>query len=319
MCNMSIVDYQLFDTEKIKRNFPYVGIPTFGGYPNSRDLSSADLVIMGIPFDNGVSNRPGARMGPRAIRSASQMIMHNYLNWSTSSINLKESCPNIIDYGDVGVFIGPQSTEYMIRDSYEHSKQIFDSGANLLSIGGDHTIPYGMIRSASEKYGRLCLLQFDSHQDTIPSRGNFHHASFAYDTWEDGYIDASRSAQVYIRTIMPNVPGYSVIYANDAIEMGPSILSIKIKEIVKDYPVYLSFDIDSIDPAYAPGTGTPVPGGPSSYEIRKVLRSLEGINVVAADIVCVSPPYDHSEITALSAAAVCHDLLFLMAKARTIR
>lgn len=224
-----------------------------------------------------------------------------------------------IDYGDVGVCVGPKAVDYMIADSFEHSKAILESGACLLTLGGDHTIPYGLIRATEEKYGKLCLLQFDSHQDCIPSEGNYCHANFAYDLWEEGCIDASHSAQVYIRSLMPNDPGYNIFYANDAIEMGPVELASRIKEVVGDRPVYLSFDIDALDPAYAPGTGTPAPGGPSSYEVRKTLRLLDGINVVASDVVCVSPPYDHAEITALAAAGVCHDLVFLMAKARERR
>lgn len=309
----------VFDSEKIKRNFPFSGISSFGRFPFSRDLSNADVVIMGVPFDIGTTNRSGARMAPRSIRDASGMIMHNYLNWKSDDFNLREKCPCIIDYGDVGVGVGPRAIEYMMKDSFYHAKTILSSGACLLSLGGDHTIPYGLIRAAKEKYGKISLLHFDSHQDCVPSDGNYCHANFAYDLWEEGCIDVSHSAQIYVRSLMPNTPGYNIIYANEAIEMGPVVLASRIKEVVGDSPVYLTFDIDALDPAYAPGTGTPVPGGPSSYEIRKLLRLLDGINVVASDVVCVSPPYDHAEITALAAAAICHDLIFLMAKARDKR
>ncbi len=294
----------------------YSGISTFGHYPHTRELCGVDIAVMGVPFDVGVTNRSGARMGPRAIRSVSNLVLAFNSFWNTPDFSLETVCPNIIDYGDVGVSCGNAAILDMLSETYNHAKRIFDSGTSLLTLGGDHTIPYGMVRAAKEKFGKLAMLHFDSHQDSIPSNGNYTHANFAYDLWEEGCIDAGHSAQVYIRTDLGNAPGYQIFYAPDAIEMGPQVLAAKLKEIVGDLPVYITFDIDALDPAFAPGTGTPVVGGPTSSEVRRVLRNLEGIRLIGADIVCVSPPYDHSEITALAGASVAQDLLCLMAKTR---
>lgn len=186
-----------------------------------------------------------------------------------------------------------------------------------MTIGGDHTIPYGPVRAASEKYGKLALLHFDSHQDSTKSEENpdgtrnLSHANFAYDLQEEGCIDPSHSAQVYIRTEMTEC-GYNVIHSMEALDMTPAQLSEKIKDIVGDMPVYLTFDIDALDPAAAPGTGTPVIGGPSSDTVRKVFQGLRGINIVAADMVEVLPDKDPSNITAIAGAAITQDIMYLM-------
>ncbi len=300
------------DYEDVDIHLHYAGISTFGGYPHTRELQNVDIAIMGVPFDCGVTNRPGARLGPRGIRNMSKLAcIFNYM-WD---MELDEICPNIIDYGDVGHYMGPRTTQYMLEKSYEHAKKILDSGAKLLTLGGDHTIPYGPVRAASEKYGKLALIHFDSHQDSIPSKGEYSHANFAYDLQAEGYIDPSKSVQACIRTDM-QLCGYNIIYANEVIEMGPKTLAEKIKDTVGDMPVYLTFDMDALDPAYAPGTGTPVCGGPATNDIRTTLRNLEGINLVAADIVEVLPAYDSGEITALAAASVGKDLLCLMAASK---
>lgn len=302
--------------DNIEKYLFYSGISTFGHYPHTRELKDVDIVVMGVPFDAGVTNRSGARMGPRAIRNVSNLVFAFNSFWNTETFSLEKACPNIIDYGDVGVSCGNNAISHMLKDTYIHAKKIFAANANLLTLGGDHTIPYGMIRAAKEKYGKIAMLHFDSHQDSIPSNGNYTHANFAYDLWKEGCIDAKHSAQVYIRTDLDNEPGYKIFYAPDAIEMGPKALAKELKAIVKDMPVYITFDIDCLDPAFAPGTGTPVSGGPTSSEVRRLLRNLEGIRLIGADIVCVAPPYDHSDITALAGASVAQDLMCLMAKNR---
>lgn len=293
----------------------YSGITTFGNYKYSRELDNVDIAIMGIPFDQGTTYRSGARFGARAIRAVSNCVFaFNYL-WDTEEFSLAKACKNIIDYGDVGMFCGNRAADVMIAESYKHAKRILESGASLMSLGGDHTIPYGPIMAASEIYGKLALIHFDSHQDSIPSHGDYSHANFAYDLVQKGCIDPSHSVQVYIRTNFENC-GYTILYANEAIKMGPDALAKKIKSIVGNMPVYFTFDIDALDPAYAPGTGTPVCGGPTTNEIRCTLRGLEGIRIIAADLVEVLPAYDHSEITAFAAAHITQDLMCLMAKNR---
>lgn len=293
---------------EVQKHLHYGGIPSFNLYPVTRDLRDVDIAVMGVPFDSGVTNRPGARLGPRAIRSMSQLACCFSYPWD---YKISETA-NIVDYGDVGYYVGPETTKVMLEETYENAKKILQSGAKLLTLGGDHTIPYGMVRAASETYGKLALLHFDSHQDSTPSTlGNVSHANFAYDLQAEGCIDPARSAQVFIRTEMTDC-GYHIFYAQDAVFMDMDELASQIKKIIGDMPVYLTFDIDALDPSAAPGTGTPVIGGPSAAQVRKLLYALKGLNVVAADLVEVLPAYDSSEITALAAATIAQDLMYLM-------
>ena len=293
---------------EVQKHLHYGGIPSFNLYPMTRDLRDVDIAVMGVPFDSGVTNRPGARLGPRAIRSLSQLACCFSYPWD---YKIGETA-NIIDYGDVGYYVGPETTKVMLEETYENAKKILQSGAKLLTLGGDHTIPYGMVRATSETYGKLALLHFDSHQDSTPSTpGNVSHANFAYDLQAEGCIDPDRSAQVFIRTEMTDC-GYHIFYAQDAVFMDMDELASQIKKVIGDMPVYLTFDIDALDPSAAPGTGTPVIGGPSAAQVRKLLHALKGLNVVAADLVEVLPAYDSSEITALAAATIAQDLMYLM-------
>ncbi len=289
----------------------YSGINTFAGWELTRNLEGVDLAVMGIPFDFGVTNRTGARMGPEAIRKMSRLVFGFNHNWE-GILNLDQVFPKMIDYGDIGQSSGSCSTQVMLDETFLHAEKILESGAKLLSIGGDHTIPYGPVRAAFKKYGKLSLLHFDSHQDSVPSQGNISHANFAYDLVEEGCIAPEKSVQVCIRTNLDNC-GYNIIYAEEVMETRAKDLAVKIKGIIGDEPVYLSFDIDCLDPAFAPGTGTPVVGGPSTHYMRSLLRDLAGLNVVAADIVEVAPAYDSGEITSLAAASIAQDLVCLMA------
>lgn len=287
----------------------YSGQPTFWRLPSTRDLTGVDIAIMGVPFDMGVSNRPGARFGAREIRN---MSLHTGNFHYPYLIDIKEKF-NIIDYGDVGATIGANAVHDMIAETYEHASRILNREIKLLTLGGDHTIPYGLVRAASEKHGKLALIHLDSHQDSLPGKENeIFHGTFAHDIARAGYVDPTSSVQVFIRTNMPNENDYPIIYANEALELTPDDLATKIKEIVGDLPVYLTLDIDSLDPSVAPGTGTPVVGGPNTYYMRKLLQSLIGIDLVAADLVEVSPVYDQAEITTLAAATLAGDLLYLL-------
>lgn len=293
---------------EIAKHCHYAGVPSFNLYPASRDLTDADIAVMGVPFDAGVTNRPGARFGPRAIRSLSQLACCFDYPWD---YKISEKA-KIIDYGDVGIALGPKSTQIMLEETHKHARKILDSGCKLLTLGGDHTIPYGMVRAASEKYGKLSLIHFDSHQDSTPSvDGNVFHANFAYDLQAEGCIDPAHSAQVFIRTEMTKC-GYNILYAQDAVFMPMEELAEKIKQIVGDRPVYITFDIDALDPSAAPGTGTPVVGGPTTAQIRKLLYHLRGVNAVAADLVEVLPAYDVNDITALAAATIAQDLMYIL-------
>ena len=298
---------------KVQEHLHYAGIPTWNHAPLTQSLEDADIVVMGIPFDSGVTYRPGARFGPRAMREQSLIACCCKYPWE---YKLSDKA-RVIDYGDVGHWVGAKSTSFMVEDSYQHAKKILGAGCKLMTLGGDHTIPYGMVRAASEKYGKLALLHFDSHQDSSRSEENpdgsrnLSHANFAYDLQEEGCIDTSKSAQIFIRTEFTEC-GYNLIPSMEALDMTPKELAGKIKSIVGNMPVYLTFDIDALDPSAAPGTGTPVIGGPPSDFVRKVLLNLRGINVVAADMVEVLPDMDPSNITAIAGAAIAQDIMYLL-------
>lgn len=301
----------------VQEHLHYAGIPTWNHCELTQNVENADIVVMGVPYDSGVTFRPGARFGPRAIREQSLIACCFKYPWEYKLCDRAK----VIDYGDVGYWVGAKATSFMIEDTYRHAKKIIDAGCKLMTIGGDHTIPYGLVRAASEKYGKLAMLHFDSHQDSTRSEENedgtrnVSHANFAYDLQEEGCIDPAHSAQIFIRTEMTDC-GYNVIHSMEALDMTPKELALKLKKIVGNMPVYLTFDIDALDPSAAPGTGTPVIGGPSTDFVRKVLLNLKGINIVAADIVEVLPDKDPSNITAIAGAAITQDIMYLMNEAK---
>jgi agmatinase len=228
-----------------------------------------------------------------------------------------DSAFRVIDYGDVAAVPGMGAVESMLESTESVAADVFRNGASLLTLGGDHTLPYGPVRAAAKAFGKLALVHLDSHQDSLdsdalPGGRMVNHGTFATELAKEGHVDASRSAQLYIRTYLDNPAGYTIVYAEEALELGPA-------ELVGDAPVYISLDIDAVDPAYAPGVGTPCPGGPSSREVRRFLRCLDGLDVVAADIVELNPPFDPTQTTAILAAFLSFDLLHLMANARRQR
>lgn len=298
----------------------YAGIPTFVRAEHTQEVAGADIVVVGNPFDNGTTNRTGARFGPRAIReqSIAAFCEETFYPWV---YDVRERC-KIVEYGDVvSEIVGAGATLAMAEELERESAKIFDAGASLLILGGDHTTPYGPMRAAAKKFGKLSVVQFDAHQDAFAGgHPNYmHHASFAWDLVDEGVIDDARSTQLYIRTLEPpeNSRDYLIFYADDAIDVGPDQLAHHVRERVGDTPVYITFDVDALDPNSAPGTGTPAFGGPSVREVRRVLKGLAGINVVAADVVEVAPQLDAAnQITALAGATIAIDLCYLMAEAR---
>lgn len=317
-----IIDEFDIPPEEMEKYFPAVGIQTFLRSRHTRDLEGAEVVVMGNPFDSGTSNRPGTRFGPRALREQSLQI-YAYANVYPWGYDLHDEL-TIIDYGDViAAALGAGATISMIEEMEKHSRKVYEAGASILVLGGDHTNPYGPMRAAAAKHGKLSMLHFDSHQDSSKTGvDHFHHGSFAWDMVNEGVVDASKSVQAYIRTYAPDqaTVGYNIIHANDAMAMGPGALAAQMKKIVGDNPVYITFDIDCLDPVYAPGTGTPVCGGPTLHEVRTVLQGLKGINIVGADLVEVAPIYDGpGQITALAGATLATDFLYLMAEGKRVK
>ena len=275
----------------------------------TKDLSGVDVAITGIPFDQAVTNRAGTRGGPRAIRAASSLQPFDPpYGWDGYS---PLEALAIADYGDMA-FDYAHVPDVPARIE-AHISTILEAGAAAIPLGGDHSITLPILRAHAKAYGPVALIQFDAHTDTWPDddASRVDHGTFCYTAVKEGLIDVSRSVHIGIRTVVEDNLGIEVIDARAVHEEGAAFTAARIREIVGDHPAYLSFDIDCLDPAYAPGTGTPVWGGLSSAQSAMILRDLAGINLVGGDIVEVSPPYDHSDITAVAAAHVGMELLCL--------
>lgn len=288
----------------------YAGALSFMRRRYSKDLEGADAVVLGIPFDAAVSNRPGARFGPQAIRRASA-IFDNDPQYPFSR-DLFEAMA-VIDYGDVLLDYGNhQQTPGLIE---KEAVTIIASGAFLLGLGGDHFITWPLLKAHAARHGPLALVHFDAHQDTWDDDGQrIDHGSFVARAVREGVIDPPRSIQIGIRTHAPQDFGISILHGYEVEDLGAQAIADRILTHVGNRACYLTFDIDCLDPAFAPGTGTPVAGGPSSAKILSVLRKLQGLDIRGADVVEVAPAYDHADITAIAGATVAMYMLGLRAE-----
>ncbi|WP_105432546.1 agmatinase [Neorhizobium sp. T6_25] len=292
--------------------------PTFAGALSfmrrrfTKDLTGVDTVVWGIPFDAATSNRPGARFGPQAIRRASA-IFDNDPQYPFQRDLFAEIA--VVDYGDCLLDYGNhQKTPAAIE---AQANVILDSGAFLLTLGGDHYVTWPLLKAHAAKHGPMALVQFDAHQDTwLDDEGRIDHGSFVARAVRAGIIDPARSIQVGIRTHAPEDFGVRLLYGHEVEEMTAAEIARVIVDHVGETPTYLTFDIDCLDPAFAPGTGTPVAGGPSSAKILSVLRRLGGLDIRGADVVEVAPAYDHADITAIAGATVAMYMLGLRAERR---
>ena len=291
----------------------YAGALSFMRRKFTKDVRGADAVVWGIPFDAAVSNRPGARFGPQAIRRASA-IFDNDPQYPFSR-DLFEAM-SVVDYGDCLLDYGNhQKTPAIIE---REAANILKSGAFLLSLGGDHFISWPLLKAHAAIHGPLALIHFDAHQDTWFDDGKrIDHGSFVARAARDGVIDPDRSIQIGIRTHAPDDFGIKILHGYDVEDMRPADIAYAIAERTGGKPSYLTFDIDCLDPAFAPGTGTPVAGGPSSSKILSALRQLGHVNIVGADVVEVAPAYDHADITAIAGATVAMHVLGLLAEQKT--
>ena len=288
---------------------------TFGGAVSflrrkyTKDLSGVDIAVTGVPFDQAVTNRPGTRLGPRAIREASTLQAFDPpYGWPFDVMSER----TIVDYGDLAF-------DYADIPSFPaalkaHIAGILDSGAASVVLGGDHYITYPILQAYAEKHGPLSLLQFDAHTDTWPDDdlSRVDHGTMFDKAVKAGIIDPQRSVQVGIRTTNEDTLGVHIINAREVHQIGPVETVARIKNILGDHPTYLTFDIDALDPAYAPGTGTPVWGGLTSAQAASMLRDLAGINIVGGDIVEVSPPFDTTGATAVAGAHVATEICCLL-------
>lgn len=287
---------------------------TFGGVTSflrrtyTKDLTDVDVAVTGVPFDQAVTNRPGTRLGPRAIREASALQAPDApYGWDIDPM----SDMNVADYGDLAFdYANVAGFPAALTD---HIRTILNAGAASLVLGGDHYISFPILRAYAEKHGSLSLLQFDAHSDTWADddMDRIDHGTMFYKAVKEGLIDPKRSVQVGIRTHNPDTMGVNIIDAPEVHANGPEAVVSQIKRILGDHPTYLTFDIDALDPAFAPGTGTPVSGGLTSAQALAMLRALKGINLTGMDVVEVSPPFDTTGATAIAGAHIATELLCL--------
>jgi len=288
--------------------------PTFSGALSfarrrySKSLDGVDIAVVGVPFDLATTSRPGTRLGPRAIREASSMVAWDRVHaWGFDPFESQ----SVIDFGDV-LFSSGLSQD-IPSEIEEQFLAIHKLGVKTLMLGGDHFSTYPVLKSLASFYDEpLSLIHFDAHSDTWREDDKtINHGTMFYHAAKEGLIDPARSAQIGIRTYNEETHGFNIFSAEDVKEHGVDALADKVKDLVGKRPVYLTFDIDCLDPSMAPGTGTPVIGGLSTLEAQKMLRGLRGINLCGADVVEVAPTYDVSQITALAGATLAMNLIAL--------
>jgi agmatinase len=293
----------------------HAGALSFARRKYSRDLRGIDVAITGIPFDLGTTNRPGARFGPRAIRAASTNVSWERLDgWGFDAFDRL----SVVDYGDC---VFDHGRPGQILDAIEaHAREIIGGGAAILGLGGDHLVTWPLLRATAAKHGPLSLVQFDAHSDTWEDEeGRRDHGNMFYHAFREGLIVPQRSIQVGLRTWNKDDWEFRQITSDQVQELGTATVAARIRETVGDHPVYLTFDIDCLDPAFAPGTGTPVIGGLSSQQARQILRRIADIHLAGMDVVEVAPAYDVAEITALAGATLALEMLYLYAAGRDRR
>ena len=287
----------------------YSGALSFLRRPYSHDFNGVDVAVSGIPYDGAVTYRPGCRLGPRAIRAASVQLAE--LDAFPFGFALSDYL-SVVDAGDV--VLNPHDPSTIFDAIYHHAKNIIATDTKMLSFGGDHFVAYPLIKAHAEAYGPIALLQFDAHSDTWDSFGPLDHGTMFYEAVKEGLIDVEHSAQVGLRTHNDRDVGMQVITAPDVHRKGIDEVANMIQSRIGNKPCYVSFDIDVLDPAFAPGTGTPVSGGLATWQALELIRSLGTLNLIGMDLVEVSPPFDHAEITSLAAATVAHDWLGILAQ-----
>jgi agmatinase len=295
----------------------FAGPDTFARLPRMDEVSSAAVAILGVPFDSGVSYRPGARFGPGGIRAGSKLLRpyHPYLDvepWGTHQV---------ADAGDVAC--NPFDILEAITQVQDAARQALTTADRLITIGGDHTIALPLLRAMHEKHGPISLIHFDAHLDTWDTYFNapFTHGTPFRRASEEGVLALDSSAHVGIRGPLyarsdladDQQLGFATVSTVDVAKRGVDDAIDRVRDRVGDHPVYVSIDIDVLDPSHAPGTGTPEPGGLTTREVQLILRGFDGLNIVGADVVEVAPAYDHAELTTIAAANLVYEFLGLFA------
>jgi agmatinase len=290
----------------------YSGALSFLRRRYTKDLAGVDVAVVGVPFDTATTNRPGARLGPRAIRAASASLA-----WTRPYAWDFDPCErlNVIDYGDVHFDAGdPQRVPDAIRAQFA---AIVDAGVVPLALGGDHFVSFPILQALHAKHGPLALVHFDAHSDTWTDQdGRIDHGTMFFHAARLGLVDPAASIQLGMRTYNADTHGFDVRDARWLHEHGTAAAVAAIRARVGNRKCHVSFDVDFLDPAYAPGTGTPVVGGFTTHDALMLVRGLAGLDIVGMDVVEVAPAYDHAEITAFAAASIAQELLAAFASRR---
>jgi guanidinopropionase len=297
-----------------KRSKPYSGIPTLLGLPSAPDASGLDIALIGVPMDLGVTNRPGARFGPRAIRTIERIGPYHSTFRTVPMATVRAA-----DVGDVP-FRSRYSLEQSIEDIEAYYSELVARGVRPLSAGGDHSITYPILKAVG-RHKPVGLVHIDAHCDTMGTfdGSKFHHGGPFRLAVLDGVLDPERTIQIGIRGSsnmfweFSHASGMTVIYMEDFMRMGLDAVAEKARSVVGDAPFYISVDVDGFDPVFAPGTGTPEAGGLEAREGLALLRALRGLNVIGADVVEVAPQYDPTTNTSQLAAQLLFEEFALMA------
>ena len=297
----------------------YAGPSTFARIPELRDVDSCDVAIIGVPFDAGTSYRPGARFGPQAVRQASRQLRTNYHpNYDVEPFKVQQ----VADAGDITC--NPFNIDEAIKQIEDGATDLLNKVGSIVTIGGDHTIALPLLRSVNKKCGQpVALVHFDAHLDTWDTYfgAPYTHGTPFRRAREEGLFLDDASMHVGIRGPLYSRDdlkedeelGFKIIHCDDFQTQSIDQIVKRIRDRVGDNPLYLSIDIDVLDPAHAPGTGTPEIAGMTSREMLNVLRGLSGMNLVSADVVEVAPAYDHAELTSTAAATIVYELINILA------
>jgi agmatinase len=296
----------------------YAGLATFARLPRLEDVPRYDVAVAGVPFDTGVTYRPGARFGPAHIRQASRLLRAYNPALDVEPFNAQQ----VVDAGDIPC--NPFDIAEAVGQIERAADGLTAGGQRLVSLGGDHTIALPLLRAAVRRHGPVALVHFDAHLDTWPSYfgARYTHGSPFRRAAEEGLFVPGHSAHVGIRGSLYGAGdlrddaamGFRVLSCADIDDIGVPAVARQLRDQVGDRPVYLSIDIDVLDPAFAPATGTPETAGLNSRELMRLVRSFDGTNLIGADIVEVAPAYDHAEITAVAAANLAYELISLLAR-----
>jgi|TARA_Y100000389_G_scaffold59112_1_gene55147 agmatinase len=297
----------------------YAGPSTFARIPELRDVDSCDVAIIGVPFDAGTSYRPGARFGPQAVRQASRQLRTNYHpNYDVEPFKVQQ----VADAGDITC--NPFNIDEAIKQIEDGATDLLNKVGSIVTIGGDHTIALPLLRAVNKKCGQpVALVHFDAHLDTWDTYfgAPYTHGTPFRRAREEGLFLDDASMHVGIRGPLYSRDdlkededlGFKIIHCDDFQTQSIDQIVKRIRDRVGDNPLYLSIDIDVLDPAHAPGTGTPEIAGMTSREMLNVLRGLSGMNLVSADVVEVAPAYDHAELTSTAAATIVYELINILA------